>query len=275
MTHSDGLSDQNARFWDEPCGLHLASTLGIKEFNKDSLAQFDAHYFGYYDYLEALIMPHAKSGISALEIGLGFGSVGQGLAEAGCAYTGMDIAATPVEIMNARLGLHGLPGQAIQGDFLSSNFDDKSFDLVVSIGCLHHTGDLKRSIDKVHAVLASGGVGVVMVYNRFSYRQILGAPVKTLRDAFRNALCPAPSLRYATVAHAERYDADEDGNAAPFTELASMKQLRFLFRDFADVTIERHNCADERFFSRTFLRKDLRPVLAPLFGLDLYITAKK
>lgn len=275
MAHSHGLSEKNARFWDEPCGSHLASTLGIKEFTSDSLSRFDDNYFDYYDYLKDHIAPYARPGIEALEVGLGFGSVGQYLAEAGCAYTGMDIAAAPVEIMNARLALHGLPGQALRGDFLANDFEDGRFGLVVSIGCLHHTGDLPRAIDEVERLLAPGGTAVIMLYNRFSYRQWQKDFAGTLAGAVKSLATGDPGAERDIDKFPACYDTNAKGDEAPFTEFTAVSQAKRLFRRFDSVAIKKQNCADEVFFGKTFLRDQIRPVLGRLCGLDLYITATK
>ncbi len=50
-----------------------------------------------------------------LEIGLGYGTVGQLLAQAGAVYHGLDIAAGPVEMMRQRLRWEGLEGEARAG----------------------------------------------------------------------------------------------------------------------------------------------------------------
>ena len=55
-----------------------------------------------------------------LEVGLGYGTVGQKIAESGARYTGLDIAQGPVDGLNHRLAQSGLPGRAIQGIDLES-----------------------------------------------------------------------------------------------------------------------------------------------------------
>ena len=76
------------------------------------------------------------------KLGLGYGSVAQRLAEHGARYCGLDIADGPVGIVNHRLQVHGLNGEARKGDVLACPFEDERFDLVVAVGCFHHTGDI-------------------------------------------------------------------------------------------------------------------------------------
>src|SRR5206468_2114242 len=69
------------------------------------------------------------------------------------------------------------PGQVQQGSVLELPFPDASFDRVVSIGCLHHTGDLGRAVAEVRRVLTPRGELLLMVYNRHSARRVLFWPL--------------------------------------------------------------------------------------------------
>src|SRR5205814_4952916 len=92
-----------------------------------------------------------------LEIGLGYGTLGQLIATRGADYHGADIASEPVGMMRQRLSWLGLPkDQVVQASVLELPFADGAFDYVYSIGCLHHTGDLERSVQEVYRVLAPG-----------------------------------------------------------------------------------------------------------------------
>jgi len=269
------ISTRNREFWNEPCGSHLASTLGITAFSQGALALFDHNYFQYYDYIKGYVTPFIGKDATVMEIGLGFGSLGQAMAESGCRYTGVDIAAGPVEIMNARLGLHGLEGQAIQADFLSNDFEAETFDLVVSIGCLHHTGDLEQAVNEVERLLKPGGTAVIMVYNRFSYRQWQKDLSGTFKAAMKELVTGSPGPEHGIEKFPGCYDTNSCGSEAPFTEFTSVRQLTHMFRNFASLEIEKQNCADEAFLGRTFPRHQIRPLLGRLCGLDLYVTATK
>ena len=83
-----------------------------------------------------------------LEIGLGFGTVGQILAARGARYRGVDIATGPVAMMRDRLRWLGrtTESDAVRASALELPWPEDTFDVVVSIGCLHHTGDLPRAV---------------------------------------------------------------------------------------------------------------------------------
>ena len=84
-----------------------------------------------------------------LEVGLGYGTVSQKLAQCGAIYTGLDIAEGPVSMVNHRLSSNNLNGSASQGSILAPPFETESFDAIIAIGCLHHTGDLSRALINV------------------------------------------------------------------------------------------------------------------------------
>lgn len=93
-----------------------------------SLKKFDDWYFAFYPYLFVHIPFEDMKGKDVLEIGLGYGTVSQRLAEAGARYRGLDIAPGPVTMVNHRLNQADLEGQAQQGSILQAPFADASFD---------------------------------------------------------------------------------------------------------------------------------------------------
>lgn len=271
----DLLCNSNRRFWSELCGSHMAQIMGIDPCSPDSLQRFDDSYLKYYDYILPKITPYIATGTRVLEVGLGYGTIGQQLAAMNCDYQGMDIAEGPVMMMRSRLGFQCLKGTTLQDNFLENSFADSSVDLFVSIGCLHHTGSLKKSTDEVHRILKPGGTAVIMVYNRFSYRQWYDTPMKTLRAALKESFTSGFDVEKETGNYAGTYDTNSKGQEAPYTEFSSIRRIRSLFRNFTSVKIEKENCADEVFFGKTFFRDNVRPILGKWCGLDLYITAAK
>ena len=94
-------------------------------------------------------MPDDFGGKKVLEVGLGYGTLGQLIASRNADYYGADIAEGPVANMRRRLSWLGLPeDHAVQASVLELPFEDATFDYVYSIGCLHHTGDLERSVER-------------------------------------------------------------------------------------------------------------------------------
>ena len=176
MNDQQAIDQSNAAFWDELCGTSLAQSIGVTDHSPESLRRFDAAYMDLYPYLPGQLRAPERPDEALLEIGLGYGTVSQRLAEAGFDYHGLDIARGPVEIIRERLRrLHvaDVEDRVVQDTALAIPHPDGAFGHVVSIGCLHHTGDLQRAVSEVHRVLRPGGTAMVMLYNRHSWRQLL------------------------------------------------------------------------------------------------------
>lgn len=252
----------NEAFWSELSGSWLAREHGITGSEPEALQLFDAAYFAYYPYLKGYADRFDLAGRTVLEIGLGYGTLGQYIASRGAVYHGLDISSAPVEMMRHRLKLTGLGDEerVRRGSALDVPWADATFDFVYSIGCLHHTGDLRRSVGEVHRVLRPGGFAVVMVYNRNSARRLWA------RARARSA-----------AAIRATYDESADGTAAPHTDFTSRRDAHRIFNAFSQVEIEARNFDDLRVRGRTLLSRGrvLTTPLPRLLGLDLYIVAEK
>ena len=264
------LDDANARFWDELCGTGLARSLGIAELNQDSLARFDAAYFDYYPYLTPLIEWAGLAGRRVLEIGLGFGTVSEFAARRAGSFHAVDIADAPVALVRRRLEFIGLPTDGvIRASALALPYPDRTFDTVISIGALHHTGDLSRALDEVWRVLRPGGRALIMVYNGHSFRRIAFLARQRLAGLLRL------HRPYAEDDLRAMYDRRTDGTAAPHTDFRSPGEMRRLFRRFSSVSMERRNFDDYIVAGRMLRRRWFLRGIDRLLGLDLYVTALK
>jgi len=261
------VTEANASFWDELCGSYLARQLGIVENTPSELERFDRAYFAFYPYLSRYLdaLPRGKT----LEIGIGYGTVARELA-ARVDYHAVDIAAGPTEMAREALRANGKdPSSAQQASALDLPFEPATFDAVVAIGSLHHTGDLPRAVAEVWRVLRLGGTALAMVYNAHSLNRLVTAPVtKALGRAFpsRSAWFDARAFR----------DTGPDGAPAPHTDVVTRREAKELFGGFASVAVRRENASGVSVFRRTIIpRKLLLPVVGPIAGLDLYIIAKR
>lgn len=267
------VDQTNSQFWDELCGSQLAQVLGITDSSQESLAKYDDHFLQWYPYLLQLIQPERMRGKRILEIGLGYGTLGQKLAEAGVRYTGMDLASRPVEHMNWRLKQAGLPGRAVQGNALSMPFPDGTFDFLISIGCFHHTGSVQRCFDETYRVLRPGGVALLMVYNKFSFREWTRRPWQTLRAWLTDSAKGPTELSESCRAE---YDKNSAGQPSPKTVLLSIGELKRMLRSFESVKFSKQNF-DHLIVARRVLvqREAVLGTLGRWLGLDIYIEARK
>jgi SAM-dependent methyltransferase len=264
---------ENALFWNELCGTSLARALGITDHSLESLRKFDAGYLGFYPYLLERVPVARMRGKRVLEVGLGYGTLGQKIAEAGADYLGLDIAVEPVKMMETRLRLVGLRGKAVQASILDSGLPSEAFDAVVAIGCFHHTGDVQRCFDETHRLLRSGGEAYLMVYNKFSLRQWTHWPVRTAGALLRQSF-GSTTPRSGREEERRAYDSGADGAAAPETVFLSKRDVRRTMEAFSRVEISRENSdpviwrGRQRVSRETMMKLSARPL-----GLDLYIAA--
>ena len=262
----------NASFWDELCGSAAARAWGITDSSMESLRRYDENYFRFYPYLERFIDWNGMRGKRVLEIGLGYGSVSQRIAESGADFTGLDIAANPCTMVNHRLKQSGLPGRAVQGSILDSPLPENSFDAVVAIGCLHHTGNLAAAIAGCRRLLVSGGRLVGMVYYAYSYRQFRLEPKRAFGYCLRELGGYRGTFRDGETS---AYDRTQDGSLAPATEFVSARSLRTLCSGYSDFRAVAQN-ADREWPFKFWTRDQLLASPIPrLCGLDVYWTCNK
>ena len=273
------ISEENSKFWDQLCGTVAAvNLLGIKDDSAESLKIFDDWFYDFYPYLEKHIPIEKFGNKEVLEIGLGYGSVGQKIAcSKAKTYTGLDIAAGPVSMMNHRIRQQGVTdkAKAIQGDILNAPIDDASFDCVVTIGCLHHTGDIQKCVNEIFRILRPGGKAYIMVYNQHSLRQWVKWPLPTFKSLFKD-LAGDILYRKASVKQVAAYDVSPDGTAAPETEFFSISRLKKIFEKYSSIKFNKENCDDFSLFQRFVVpRKKALNMIGKYAGLDIYLKAKK
>lgn len=267
------LERQNEEFWNELCGTAFARALGLTARDRATVEAYDAAYLAYYPYLAGYLDRFDLAGSNVLEIGLGYGTLGEAIIRRGATYHGVDIARGPVDMMRHRLSLLGLPGaeRIVQASAAALPFPDETFDYVYSIGCLHHTGALAQSVDEVRRVLAPGGVAVVMLYHAGSARQWLHARIPAMAAHLRGRSGPSREMI------ARRYDADSSGKAAPHTDFVSRRDVRRLFGRFRSTKIDTRNFDDIHRHGRILVPRH-RLLGSPIerwLGLDLYIVARR
>ena len=269
------VDDANIKFWNELCGTNLATVLGITDSSPESLKKFDDWFFEFYPYLLEYVSLTELTGRDVLEVGLGYGSLSQKIAESGARYVGLDIALGPVEMVCHRLRQAALAGDAKQGSIVEAPFSDNSFDYIVAIGCLHHTGDMRKGIDECRRLLRAGGSLIAMVYYAYSYRRWVQAPSQTLGYLVSEILGYRGVLVPRTTQEKWYYDHNSMGMAAPHTDFVSVKSLRNYCRLFSDFHWQRRNIDQEPSF-RTRTRPELLASRWPGFcGLEIYMRAIK
>ena len=120
-------------------------------------------------YITAFPFEHF-AGKKVLEIGCGFGAASCLFAKGGAEMHSVDLTAAAVAGTSANAKLNGLTIDVRQMDAQQLEFPDATFDYVFSWGVLHHSHDTQAAFREVSRVLKPGGQGMIMVYNRHSFR---------------------------------------------------------------------------------------------------------
>ncbi|MCX6545092.1 MAG: class I SAM-dependent methyltransferase [Acidobacteria bacterium] len=207
-------------FWDAAsCGELYA----VGSDPRERLAQHARARYQLEPYIADFAQFESSKDQDVLEIGVGMGADHLRLAEAHpkC-LVGVDLTPRAVAYTRERLQLFGQQPRVLVGDAECLPFPDRSFDLVYSWGCLHHSPDTGRAVSEVYRVLRTGGRCRIMIYHSASpvgwllwlrYALLRGRVLMTLRDVYGMYL------------------------ESPGTKAFSRSEARSLFREFSAVRI--------------------------------------
>jgi SAM-dependent methyltransferase len=276
------IDNDNDAYWSEMSGTRAAKKLGIAPNDPNSHVVFDEWFFWYYPYLaNTSIIPWSDlMGKDVLEVGLGYGSVGRKAIECGAFFTGLDVARGPVEFLSKTTQQSS--AIFLQESVLAMPFQDDSFDYVISIGCLHHTGDLPKAIEECLRVLKPGGIFIFMIYNALSYKRWITRPLETFRRS-KHVNNPRQVSKRGKQ-DAWWYDRKSDGTAAPSTVFTTTKEIKTMLSKTTIKSIEIRNIDNVqdllpmRLQIRALDRVRLATLRLPFLnriGLDIYATASK
>lgn len=119
--------------------------------------------------------PLLHPGVRVLDVGCGTGWMSNSLAlHHGADVTGLDF--NPVAVGRARevAAFLRLPTKFVVGDLFTYHADDRRFDLVISLGVLHHTDNCAAAVTHVLADLVQpGGHALIGLYHTYGRRPFL------------------------------------------------------------------------------------------------------
>lgn len=203
------LQEKIKKYWDtQPCNIkHSSALIGTKE------------YFEEAEHRRYFVEPHIYEfcefdkwkGKKVLEIGCGVGADAVNFIKHGAIYTGVDISSVSIDIARQRFEVYGLKGNLIceEVENLLEIFPAESFDLVYSMGVLHHTVNPKQSF-KIAAALTKH-IFKGMVYATNSWKKFL------------------------IQAGLDQYEAQ---SGVPIAKTYTEKELYTLLTDFEFVSVE-------------------------------------
>jgi len=174
------LISQVAVYWDEHIhDLAIAThPMGTPQF----FQQLDEYRYEKLNYLARLVNFSAYKGKNVLEVGCGAGIDLVRFARGGANVTGIDLSKTAIDLASKNIEQCGQHGdlRVMNGECMQ--FQDNMFDVVYAHGVLQYTADTRRMIAEIHRVLRPGGEVILMVYNKYSWlnlmRKVTGVPLE-------------------------------------------------------------------------------------------------
>jgi SAM-dependent methyltransferase len=138
----------------------------------------DQYHFEKLHHLLRLVNFDGYRGQSVLEVGCGAGTDLVRFARGGARVTGVDLAASAIELAQANFTQQGLDADLRVANGEALPFPDESFDLVYAHGVVQYTADPQRLVDECRRVLKPGGTAIFQVYNRVSWLNALSKLMK-------------------------------------------------------------------------------------------------
>ncbi len=163
-------------YWNEHIhDLEIAThPIGIPGF----FQELDEYRFDKLRYLPRLVNFSAYQGQRLLEVGCGVGIDLVHFARAGTVVTGIDLAEISINLAKKNFEQRGLSAdlRVMNGEDLQ--FEDNSFDVVYAHGVLQYTANAQQMVNELYRVLRPGGEAILMVYNKYSWLNLLSKLMK-------------------------------------------------------------------------------------------------
>jgi ubiquinone/menaquinone biosynthesis C-methylase UbiE len=267
MTSLDRVTvNEVRRFWESHplAAAAIPAAPGTREFYEHFARlredveppAFQERYYAYATY----------RGKRVLDVGCGNGYLLSHFARAGAETTGVDLTTRGVSLSAERFRLERLPGRFVQANAEQLPFADGHFDLVLSMGVLHHTPRTEAAVAEIRRVLRPRGRLLIMLYHRNSlvYR-FLFPLVRRLKPSVRGKSQQEMVNRV-------------DGIENPLGKVYSKAEMRGLLDGFTDIEVLAQ-CVEPAHFGREWIGRlvpaRVRRGLGPYVGWFLYARAIK
>jgi ubiquinone/menaquinone biosynthesis C-methylase UbiE len=202
----------------------------------ESLAYFDEIRHSRYEvtdpWIKRLIDFSVARGKKLLEIGYGVGTDLLTFCENGADVYGIDITEEHYRLAKLNFELHGKQCVLKICDCAKIDFPADYFDVVYTLGVLHHIPDIERCISEIYRVLRPNGQLVMSVYYKYSAYHLLR--ILMLDGIYRGKL---RKLGYKGLLATVEYGSD-GVNIKPWVRTYNMTQLKDLLKDFSKVSFK-------------------------------------
>ena len=198
--------------------------VGSAEFFRE----LEDYRFEKLSYLPQLVDFSRYRGKHLVEIGCGVGIDLARFARGGALVTGIDLAPRAIDLARRNFEINRLKANLYLMNGEALEFEDNVFDVVYAHGVLQYTADAKKMISEIHRVLRPDGEAILMVYNKYSWLNLISRLTKV---------------------GLEHQD-------APVLKVFSAREFKRLLKPFPRVCIRA-----ERFPVRTRLHRGLKAVI--------------
>ncbi|MDP6485576.1 MAG: class I SAM-dependent methyltransferase [Alphaproteobacteria bacterium] len=223
------------------------------------------------NFYEALI----GKGYRILDAGCGTGVCTRYYSRKGLDVHAIDISQKSVEINKKTLELNNLHATVKKASVEKIPYPNNFFDSIVSVGVIHHTENITKSIEEIYRVLKPGGLAFVSVnYKHILFRLPLWHLTKKIIICLTKKTDGRSKLN--TIKTPEDLGLVYDGNDCPISNLYTIKQTRKMFSKFKILEIEPH------YFPVRYIKlipikhgSFLHRIADNYFGTGLYCLLKK
>ena len=165
------LIERIAVYWDEH--IHDLSITTYPVGTREFFQQLDEYRYDKLNYLLRLIDFSSYRGKDVLEVGCGAGIDLVRFARGGAKVTGIDLSETAIDLAckNIEQSRQNADLRVMNGECMQ--FADNTFDVVYAHGVLQYTADTEKMMSEIHRVLKPGGEAIMMVYNKYSWLNLI------------------------------------------------------------------------------------------------------
>jgi SAM-dependent methyltransferase len=171
-----GTTDEVRAYWERH--IHDLEITRHPVGSRGFFADLDQYHFEKLHHLLRLVPFDGCAGQAVLEVGCGAGVDLARFAKGRARVTGVDLAASAIELARANFAQQGLQGEFHVADGEELPFPDAAYDLVYAHGVVQYTADPRRLVAECHRVLKPGGLAIFQVYNRVSWLNALSKVMK-------------------------------------------------------------------------------------------------
>jgi len=167
LKSNEKLKKEVQSYWNnQPCGTQFT--------NKP---KYSKEYFDEIEHRRYMLYPEVKSfaefekfqNKKILEVGVGIGTDFIQFLHAGANAYGIDLTPEGIEHVKRMLQIYNLKAEEVKvADCENIPYDDNTFDLVYSLGVIHHSPNTKKALNEIVRTCRPGGICKIMLYNRYS-----------------------------------------------------------------------------------------------------------